>query len=489
MSTGTDQPLAQQWIDGEWTDSTEQGTSVDPASGEVIGRYAAADAGDAEKAVAAALRAFREPGWRTDRALRARVLNRMADLFEAHVDELVDVLGRENGKIHPHGRVEVGIVPETLRFNAALALTDSGRASQIAGGDLGLVVRQPVGVAGIIAPWNSPVALGIRSLAPALAAGTTAVMSLPGQTAHTNALIARIIAQVEELPPGVVNVITGGRASGDALVRSPDVPVISFTGSTATGKAISATASENLKRLGLELGGKAPMIVFGDADLDHAVGLIVDALTVFAGQFCMTGSRLLVDRAVADAVRTSLAKRLADLRVGPASDPASEMGPVIDKDNVARIDGLVEDAVAAGARVVVRGGPITEGPLAAGAFYRPTLLEVSDNTMDIVQHEVFGPVLTMQVFDTEDEAVELANGTTYGLSASVFSRDVDRPLRVALALAAGTVWVNDWAAMHDQYEEGGFKASGVGRMRGLAVLDDFVEYKHIQLAPGATGAP
>ena len=488
MTTGTDLPLARQWIGGEWTDSGEYRESVDPSTGEVIGRYAVGDADDAQTAVATALRAFQETSWRSDRALRARVLNRMADRFEAHVDELVEILGRENGKIHAHGRLEVGIVPETLRFNAALAVTDSGRASQVGAGELGIVVRQPVGVAGVIVPWNSPVALGIRSLAPALAAGTTAVMSLPAQTAQTNALIARIVSEVEELPPGVVNVITGGRETGDALVRSPDVPVISFTGSTATGKSISAVASEHLKRLGLELGGKAPMIVFGDADLDLAVPLIVDALTVFAGQFCMTGSRLLVDRTVADAVRAALVERLADLRVGPASDPTSEMGPVIDKDNVVRIDGLVEDAVAAGARVVVRGGPVTEGPLAGGAFYRPTLLEVSDNTLDVVQKEVFGPVLTMQVFDTEQEAVELANATMYGLSASVFSRDVDRPLRVALALEAGTVWVNDWAALRDQYEEGGFKASGVGRMRGLAVIDDFVEYKHIQLAPGVTGA-
>ena len=309
-------------------------------------------------------------------------------------------------------------------------------------------------------------------------------MNMPDRTAQTNALIARIISQVDELPSGVVNVVTGGRVSADVLVRSPDVPVISFTGSTATGKAITVAAADNLKRLGLELGGKAPMIVFGDADLDRALPVIVEALTVFAGQFCMTGSRLLVDRTIAESVRTGLAKRLEELRLGPAADTASEMGPVIDQDNVIRIDGLVEDAIAAGAHVVVRGGPVTEGPLAAGAFYRPTLLEVSDGSMDIVQNEVFGPVLTMQVFDTEEEAVELANATTYGLSASVFSRDVDRPLRVALALEAGTVWVNDWAALHDQYEEGGFKASGVGRMRGFAVMDDFVEYKHIQLAPG-----
>jgi betaine-aldehyde dehydrogenase len=214
--------------------------------------------------------------------------------------------------------------------------------------------------------------------------------------------------------------------------------------------------------------------------------IVVAALTVFAGQFCMTGSRLLVQEGIADRVRVDLARRLEAVRVGPASDPLSEMGPIIDQANVSRIDKIVEDAVSDGAEVIVRGGPIAEGPLAAGAFYRPTLLEVEDGSMSIVQNEVFGPVLTMQTFTTEGEAIEMANDTVYGLSASVFSSNVDVPLRVALALEAGSVWVNDWAKLHDQFEEGGFKASGVGRMRGFAVIDDFIEFKHIRLAPGTT---
>ena len=205
QTTATTDP-ARHWIAGRWVDSVEHGESVDPATGEVIGTYAMGGAEEAEQAIAAARSAFLKPEWRTDRALRARVLNQMADRFAARADELVESLGRENGKIHEHGGLEVSIVPETLRFNAALALTDTGRASQVDDGDLGLVVRQPVGVAGIIAPWNSPVALGIRSLAPALAAGATTVMSLPSQTAQTNALIAEIISQTPELPPGVVNV-------------------------------------------------------------------------------------------------------------------------------------------------------------------------------------------------------------------------------------------------------------------------------------------
>lgn len=282
----------------------------------------------------------------------------------------------------------------------------------------------------------------------------------------------------------MVNIFTGGQEAGNALVIHPDIPVISFTGSTKTGREISANAAPRVKRLGLELGGKTSMVVFDDADLEAAVPKLVQALTVFAGQFCMTGSRLLVQRGIADRLRSKLAQRLETLKVGPASDPHSEMGPLIDKPNVERVNNMVEEAIAAGAMVIVRGGPATEGGLSNGAFFRPTLLEVTDSKLPIVQQEVFGPVLTMQVFDTEDEAIALANDSEYGLSASVWSRDIDRPLRVARELDSGTVWINNWAVLFDQFEEGGFKQSGQGRMRGLAVIDDFIEYKHISLTPG-----
>ena len=411
---------------GSGVDSDEHRDSLNPATGEVIGSFAMGGPKEAQAAIDAAKRACGDLGWRTDRLVRARVLNRMADRFEERADDLVELLGLENGKTHDQGRLELAFAPETLRFSAALALTDTGTNSQVSAGELSLVVRQPVGVAGIIAPWNSPVALGIRSLGPALAAGCTAVMNLPRQTAQTNSLIAELVGEADELSAGVANTITGGHVTGDVLVRSPDVPTVSFTGSTATGKEIMATASASLKRVGLELGGKTPLILFPDADLDQALSIVVSALIVFSGQFCMTGSRLLVHESIADRVRSALATLLEAVKVGPASDPGSQMGPIIDKPNVRRIDKIVDDATADGSKVIVRGGPVTDGPLAAGAFYRPTLLEVHDNSLPIVQDEVF--------------------------------------------------------------EEGGFKGSGVGRMRGFAVIDDFIEFKHIRLRPGVTGS-
>ncbi len=409
----------------------------------------------------------------------------MADAFERHADELIEILATENGKIKAEASFEVTMVPAKLRYYAALTLTEYGRALEPKPGCYSMVLREPMGVSGIIVPWNSPVVLMIRSLAPALAAGTTTVIKMPGQTAQTNAVISRIFSELPSLPQGVINLFsesTGGGAR--LLVESADVPVISFTGSTATGKAISATGAQHLKRFGLELGGKTPMIVFKDADLDLVLPKLEKALTIFAGQFCMTGSRLLVQRELADELKQKLAQRLEAVKVGPAADPSSDMGPLIDKNNVARVDAVVEKAIAEGAKVIVRGGPITEGELAKGAFYRPTLLEVNDNSMDIIQEETFGPVLTLQVFDTEAEAIALANDNQYGLAASIWSRDVDLPLRVATEMEAGTVWINDWAVVYDEFEEGGFKNSGLGRMNGMAAMDDFIEYKHITISTG-----
>lgn len=471
---------ARHWIDGEWAGSARACDSVNPATGEVIGTYTDADAELGQQAIDAADRAFREGDWRLDPMMRATALSHLADAYAARMDEVIDTLCLENGKLRHEAGFESHFILRALRFAAGLAVQPHGRVADTQPGRQAMSIRQPVGVAGIVVPWNSPAYLCIRALAPALAAGCTAVVKMPGQAARTAALMSEILHAVPELPKGVVNVVVeSGSDVARLLVESPQVPVISFTGSTATGRLIAQGAAAHFKRVGLELGGKTPHLVFADADMEAALATAVASCTVFAGQFCMTGSRVLVQREIADTFTAALAQRLDSVRPGPATDSESQIGPLIDKASVARVDAAVEAAIAAGAKPIVRGGPSTRPELAGGAFYHPTLLSVSDSSLPIVQEETFGPVQTVQVFDTEEEAITLANDTEYGLSACIWSRDADRPMRVARQLDAGLISINSWANLTIEFEEGGFKSSGVGRLGGLASVEDFLEYKQI----------
>jgi betaine-aldehyde dehydrogenase len=464
-------------IDGRWQSSSVVSQSFSPATGEPLGTYADGGADEARAAIQAARRAFLTTTWSRDRQLRSRALLQMADLLERRRDQFVEGLAQENGKPLAEAGFEIDLTIPKLRYAAALALTDSGRTAEVAPGLYGQTLRQPAGVAGIIVPWNSPVVLLVRSLAPALAAGCTGAIKMAGQTALVNGMFAQLLADTDLLPAGVVNIFTeSGNAGAPLLISSPDVDVISYTGSTAVGRIIMREASTRLKRVSLELGGKTPSIVFDDADLDAVVPTLVKSITVFAGQFCMTGSRILAQRGIADELRERLRDALEDVEVGPGHDPASEMGPMIDAANVDRVDAIVDRALAY-ATAIVRGGRPDDPELAPGAYFRPALLEVDDPSSDIVQHEVFGPVATFEVFDTEEEAIRLANATEYGLAAGIWTRDVDRPMRVGRELDAGTVWTNTWAAVVDQFEEGGFKQSGVGRLNGVRSLEEFLETK------------
>ena len=478
--------MARHWIDGAWLESELVTDSCNPATGEWLGRFADGGEAEARAAVNAARRTFAGTVWGLDRALRSRALLELADGFEARASELALILTRENGKTLAEATGEVGAPAAILRHNAAQALTGVGTAAEVAPGHYFSSVAEPVGVVAIIVPWNAPVALFVRSLGPALAAGNTVVAKLPGQTARTNALIADVVSKAPSLPVGVVNMFTeSGNTGAPFLVESADVDMVSFTGSIEVGRQIAAAGAKTLKRVNLELGGKTPMIVFDDAALASTLPLLVAAVTTFAGQNCMAGSRILVQRGIADQVRERLGQRLTHVVVGPGEEQDTEMGSLIDKSAVARVDRIVADS-ASYAKVIVRGGPVTDGSLAFGAFYRPSLIEVEDLSAPIIQQEIFGPVATFEVFDNEDDAIHRANATEFGLAAAVFTSDVDRARRVSRQINAGTVWTNTWFAINNGFEEGGYKQSGVGRLRGARGLAEFQEIKtYVHFVPPA----
>jgi betaine-aldehyde dehydrogenase len=468
---------ARHWIDGEWVDSAAVAASVNPSTGEMLGQYFAGGRIEAAAAIAAARKAFEAGDWSHDPQLRSRALFELADRLIERADAIALMISREMGKAIDDATLEAIWSPSTLRYNAGTALSQTGTSAEVAPGVFATAMREPIGVAGIIVPWNSPLALLLRALGPALAAGCTTVIKLPGQTALVNNLIMQAAAATKSLPKGVVNIFTEvGNEGAPLMVESPDVDVINYTGSTKVGRLVAEKGAHTLKRVCLELGGKTPMIVFEDADIEAFAPLVVTALTKFNGEFCMTGSRVLVQRSVADAWRQRIASLLEKVVVGRADDPNTQMGPVIDKANVERIDRIVKDA-SRYARIIVRGGPISDGPLAAGAFYRPAMLETEALDVPLVQEEIFGPVLSFETFATEEEAIARANATVFGLAAALFTKDFDRAHRVGRAIKAGTVWTNTWATLSDAFEEGGFKHSGIGRARGARAMEEFQEVK------------
>jgi betaine-aldehyde dehydrogenase len=468
---------ARHWIGGAWVDSAQTRISINPSTGEPVGAFADGGLIEAEAAVTAARKAFDTTTWSRDRKLRAAALVELADRLTERAHTIALSLSREMGKTIGDSTFEATVTPNTLRHNAGLALSQTGSASELAPGLLATSWREAIGVAAIIVPWNAPVALLLRALGPALAAGCTTAIKLPAQTALTNHLMMQAVAATKSLPAGVVNIFTEhGNEGAPFLVSSPHVDVVNYTGSTKVGRNIAVKAAQTLKRVTLELGGKTPLVVFEDMDIEQVAPIIVRALTQFNGQFCMTGSRVLVQASVADAYRRRLTELLQAVKVGPADDPSSQMGPLVDQANVERVERFVEDARGY-ARVLLRGGRIKEGPLAKGAFFRPALLEPNSIDTPLVQQEVFAPVLSFESFADETAALELANATEFGLAAAVFTADRSRAHRVAQGLQAGTVWTNTWGIVDDVFEEGGFKQSGIGRARGHRAVEEFQEIK------------
>ncbi|MFF4842697.1 aldehyde dehydrogenase [Streptomyces collinus] len=463
------------WIGGERVASAGTFTDVSPIDGATIGEIARGTATEAEAAVAAAKAAF--PGWAaTPRAERARVLHAIADGVEKRIEDLALVETTDNGALlRSHRRGVMPRVAHNFRFFADRLLTLDHEDFDTRG-HTNHVSWDPAGPCVLITPWNAPLMLATWKVAPALAAGDTVVLKPAEWSPLTASLLADIAAEAG-LPAGVLNVVQGhGSEIGDALTSHPDVRRISFTGSVPTARRISASAAANLTPLSLELGGKSPLLVFADADLDLAVDLAVEQYDN-AGQVCLAATRLLVEETVADEFTRRFVGKAARLRQGDPRDEATDIGPTIHPRQLEKIDGFVRRALDAGARAVL-GGHRRDGQ-----YYAPTLLTDVAQDSEIVQEEVFGPVLTMQTFTTEDEAVRLANDTRFGLAATVATGDLERAGRVTARLVAGTVWVNCFFVRDLQAPFGGSRHSGVGREGGTWSFDFYCDLKNTVTAP------
>lgn len=472
---------AKQLIGGRWLTTVgaheRLGEAFNPASGEVAALFAEGSATEAQAAVAAALQAFEHTAWKRSPRLRAEVLLDFAARLDARKEDIADWLVTLNGKLRREALGEIGAGISELRYYAGLARNLFGRVLEVEPGCYSSLDREAAGVCAIILPWNAPVTLLIRSLAPALAAGCTVVIKPAHQTAVVNNLVLECLSSDARVPAGVINsVIESGTEVSRFLCASPDIDVISFTGSAKVGKLIAQSTANTLKRLSLELGGKAPALVFADADIDKTVAGIVAGGMVMAGQQCTAIARVLVQDAVYDTVAQRLAAALKAVKVGPGNDPASQMGCLIDVANRDRINALMDSAEAT-QRVLLR-GRVPGGALARGAFIEPSLVEVQDLASDFIQNELFGPLLVIERFSGEDEAVSRANATRFGLAASVWSSDAKKSRRIAARLRSGTVWSNSHNRLFAEAETGGFRDSGYGRLHGAEGLNDFLQTKH-----------
>jgi len=473
--------LALHHIAGKYTASANGAVaeSRDPARDAPLGQFAAGGLREATAAIAAARSAFDTSPWSRTPLLRASVLLEFADRMQRERGGLSQLLTAENGKPLRQSEGEISIAISELRYYAGLARTLYGRVIELEPQLYSMLAREPMGVAGIIVPWNAPIILLVRSLAPALAAGCTTVIKAAPQTALTHDAVIRLLADIPGLPAGVVNSFAETASAGaSAMVASPDVDVVSYTGSTAVGKKIMVAAAGTLKRLNLELGGSAPCILFDDADLDHAVPALVAAGLVMAGQQCVAASRLLVHASIAAEAARRFTDAMERIRVAPGDDPDCDMGPMIDVPNRDRILALLESAADA-TEPLVLGKPL-QGEYAKGAFVTPSLLRVRDRSHAIVHEEIFGPVLTFDTFESESEAIGLANSTRYGLAASVWSKNLKLAQRVAARIRAGTTWLNSHGRLAPEAETGGYKESGIGRLHGVEGLAEFMQTRHVQ---------
>jgi len=471
---------AQHFIGGDWVSAAANGVAdvIDPATGDKIGAAVLGSAALTDQAVRAARSAFIRSDWSMEPRLRARVLDAFADRLESLGDDLVELLVRENGKLRSQAAHEIAAGVSEARYYSGLARNILGSTTETGKGKLSLLTREACGVVSVIVPWNAPVTLLVRSVAPALAAGCTVVIKPAPQTPLVNAAVMSCFHGIGDLPPGVVNSVNeNGDEVGKLLSSHADIDAISFTGSTQTGRNVMASAAATIKRVSLELGGKAPAVIFPDADLSRAVAEITRSSMVMAGQMCTAVSRVLVHESIAPEVEGMLGHAYGRVKLGHGLAPATDLGPLIDKISQKRALDLIERA-GDEAELILRGGA-PDGDLSAGAFVSPTIIRISDTSHDLVQHEHFAPIVTFETFRDEAEALAKSNATRYGLAASVYTQGLDRSMRMSRQLKYGTVWLNCHNRLFAEAETGGYRESGVGRLHGAQGLDEFLETKHI----------